>query len=163
MTQGAGRGPAAVRPDLVAHLRRARDHADRNFDQPLDLAQLAAIAALSPWHFQRLFTATYGMSPAAHLSQRRVERAADLLRSSNLTVTEVCHLVGFTSVGSFSSRFRELIGESPSAYQRRWSAAGPPRVPGCWLFMAGLGAARVDASVPADRASEEKHKRSDAP
>jgi AraC-like DNA-binding protein len=153
---------ARVRPELVVHLRRARDHADRHFDEPLDLAQLAAVAALSPWYFQRLFTATYGMSPAAHLSQRRVERAADLLRSGELTVTEVCLLVGFTSLGSFSSRFRELVGESPSVYQQRWSA-GPPRVPGCWLFMAGLGAAKVDGSEPADRASEEKHNRSDAP
>ena len=133
---------------MLDHLRRARDHADRHFAEPLDLAQLAAVAALSPWHFQRLFTATYGMSPAAHLSRRRVERAQDLLRSSNLTVTEVCHLVGFTSLGSFSSRFRELVGVTPSAYQRRWAEVGAPRIPGCWVFMHGL--------APLESASEEK-------
>ncbi|MCO7219677.1 helix-turn-helix transcriptional regulator [Klenkia sp. PcliD-1-E] len=126
--------------DVLVHLRRARDHADRHYDQPLTLAQLAAVAALSPWHFQRLFTATYGVSPAAHLSRRRVERAQDLLRTTNLTVTEVCHLVGFSSLGSFSSRFRELVGETPSAYQRRWAATGAPHVPGCWVFMRGMTA-----------------------
>ena len=119
------------------HLRRARDHADRNFAEPLDLAQLAAVATISKWHFHRLFTATYGSTPAAYLSQRRVERAQDLLRSTNLTVTEVCHAVGFTSLGSFSSRFRELVGESPTAYQRRY-ASGAPRIPGCYVFMLGL-------------------------
>jgi len=123
--------------DVLVHLRRARDHADRHYDQPLTLTQLAAVAALSPFHFQRLFTATYGVSPAAHVSRRRVERAQDHLRTTNLTVTEVCHLVGFSSLGSFSSRFRELVGESPSSYQRRWAANGAPRVPGCWVFMRG--------------------------
>lgn len=152
----------AVRPDLLVHLRRARDHADRHFDEPLDLPALAAVAALSPWYFHRLFTATYGVSPAAHLSQRRVERAADLLRSTDLSVTEVCHLVGFTSLGSFSGRFRALIGESPSAYQRRW-AAGAPRVPSCWMFMAGLAAARVEPSGPLDRAKQEKQDQGSAP
>ncbi|MEI4273068.1 helix-turn-helix transcriptional regulator [Klenkia sp. LSe6-5] len=126
--------------DVLQHLRRARDHADRHYDQPLTLAQLAAVAALSPFHFQRLFTATYGVSPSAHLSRRRVERAQDYLRTTNLTVTEVCHLVGFASLGSFSSRFRELVGETPSAYQRRWAATGAPRIPGCWVFMRGMTA-----------------------
>lgn len=126
--------------DVLEHLRRARDHADRHYDQPLTLAQLAAVAALSPFHFQRLFTVTYGVSPAAHLSRRRVERAQDLLRTTNLTVTEVCHLVGFSSLGSFSSRFRELVGETPSAYQRRWAATGAPHIPGCWVFMRGMTA-----------------------
>jgi len=120
--------------DVLVHLRRARDHIDR----PLDLASLAAVAGISRYHFQRLFTATYGLSPAAHLSQRRVERAQDLLRATNLTVTEVCHLVGFSSLGSFSSRFRELVGETPSAFQRRWAATGAPRIPGCFILMRGL-------------------------
>jgi AraC-like DNA-binding protein len=128
--------------DVLVHLRRARDHADRHYDQPLTLDQLAAVAALSPFHFQRLFTATYGVSPAAHVSRRRVERAQDHLRTTNLTVTEVCHLVGFSSLGSFSSRFRELTGESPSAYQRRWVVNGAPRIPGCWVFMRGMTASR---------------------
>ena len=92
-----------------------------------------------------------------------MERAADLLRHGELSVTEVCHLVGFTSLGSFSSRFRELIGESPSAYQRRWAAAGAPRVPSCWMFMAGLAAARAGSSRRQDRASEEKQDQPTAP
>ncbi len=116
---------------MLVHLRAARDHADRHFAEPLDLAQLAAVARLSRFHFQRLFTATYGLSPAAYLSQRRIERAQDLLRATNLTVTEVCHAVGFSSLGSFSTRFREVVGESPSAFQARYAATGAPRVPGC--------------------------------
>ena len=119
------------------HLRRARDHADRHFAEPLDLDALAAVAAMSKFHFQRLFTATYGVSPAAHLSQRRIERAQDLLRATNLTITEVCHAVGFSSLGSFSSRFRALVGVSPSDFQRRY-AAGAPHIPGCYVFMWGL-------------------------
>lgn len=124
--------------DVLAHLRRARDHADRHYTETLDLETLAGVAGLSKFHFQRLFTATYGLSPAAYLSERRVERAQDLLRATNLTVTEVCHAVGFASLGSFSSRFREVVGESPSEFQRRYAAAGAPRIPGCWVFMAGL-------------------------
>ncbi len=134
-------------PDVLVHLRRARDHADRNFAEPLDLEQLAAVAAISKWHFHRLFTATYGRTPAAYLSERRVERAQDLLRATNLTVTEVCHAVGFSSLGSFSSRFRAVVGESPSDFQRRY-ADGAPRIPGCYVFMWGLAERRT--------ASEEK-------
>jgi AraC-like DNA-binding protein len=74
--------------DVLVHLRRARDHADRHYDAPLTLDDLAGVAGLSKYHFQRLFTATYGLSPAAHVSRRRVERAQDLLRATNLTVTE---------------------------------------------------------------------------
>jgi AraC-like DNA-binding protein len=132
------------------HLRRARDHIDRHYTDQLDLESVAAVAGISKFHFQRLFTATYGLSPAAHLSRRRVERAQDLLRATNLTVTEVCHTVGFSSLGSFSSRFRELVGESPSEFQRRWSATGAPRIPGCFVFMWGL------AERNGDRASQEK-------
>lgn len=123
--------------DVLVHLRRARDHADRHFAEPLDLEQLAAVAAISRWHFHRLFAATYGRTPATYLTERRVERAQDLLRATNLTVTEVCHAVGFSSLGSFSSRFRDIVGETPSAFQRRY-AGGAPRIPGCHVFMAGL-------------------------
>ncbi len=140
--------------DLLVHLRRARDHADRHYAKPLDLQSLAAVAGISKYHFQRLFTATYGLSPAAHVSQRRVERAQDLLRATNLTVTEVCHAVGFSSLGSFSSRFRELVGETPSEFQRRWAATGAPRIPGCFVFMWGLaerrGSATQEKSPPTD-------------
>jgi AraC-like DNA-binding protein len=144
--------------DVLEHLRRARDHADRHFADPLDLEQLAAVACLSRWHFHRLFAATYGVTPAAYLSQRRVERAQDLLRATNLTVTEVCHAVGFSSLGSFSSRFREVVGESPSEFQRRYAASGAPRIPGCYVFMRGLveqrppGSANEEKPVPAPSA-----------
>ena len=135
--------PSRAPGDVLVHLRRARDHADRFYADPLDLAGLAAVAGLSKFHFQRLFQATYGLTPAAYVSQRRVERAQDLLRATNLTVTEVCHAVGFSSLGSFSSRFRTLVGESPSDFQRRY-AGQAPHIPGCYVFMWGL----------AERASE---------
>lgn len=129
--------PVRAADGVLVHLRRARDHVDRHFAEPLDLEQLAAVAAISRWHFHRLFAATYGVTPAAYLSERRVERAQDLLRATNLTVTEVCHAVGYSSLGSFSSRFRELVGETPSDFQRRY-ADGAPRIPGCYVLMAGL-------------------------
>ena len=134
--------------DVLEHLRRARDHADRHYAEPLDLDQLAAVACLSKWHFHRLFAATYGVTPATYLSQRRVERAQDLLRATNLTVTEVCHAVGFSSLGSFSSRFREVVGESPSEFQRRYAEVGAPRIPGCYVFMWGLVETATQEKAP---------------
>ena len=128
---------------MLVHLRRARDHADRHYTEPLTLSELARVAGLSKFHFQRLFAATYGLSPATYVSHRRLERAQDLLRATNLTVTEVCHAVGFVSLGSFSSRFRELVGESPTEFQRRYSASGAPRIPGCFVFMWGLAERRT--------------------
>lgn len=119
----------------VFHLRRARDLIDRHFAEPLDLDAMARAAGFSRYHFARGFRAAYGETPATYLTRRRVERAKDLLRSANLTVTEICHLVGFGSLGSFSSRFSELVGASPSAYRRANVArGGPPPVPGCFLM-----------------------------
>lgn len=97
------------------------------------------MARLSKYHFIRLFRSTYGLTPGAYVSTRRIERAQDLLRSTNLTVTEACHAVGFTSLGTFSRRFQALVGESPSAFQRRHALAGAPRIPGCFVFMCALG------------------------
>ena len=131
---------------MLVHLRRARDHADRHYADPLDLETLAGVARISKFHFQRLFRPRTALTPAAYLSQRRVERAQDLLRATNLTVTEVCHAVGFSSLGSFSSRFREVVGESPSDFQRRYAAAGAPHMPGCYVFMWGLAERRGSAS-----------------
>jgi len=131
-------GSHSVAVALLAHLRRARDHIDRNYRDPLDLADLAAVAGLSKYHFARSFEATYGETPIRYLTRRRIERAQDLLRAANLTVTEVCMAVGFASLGSFSSRFTALVGESPSAYRDRWAARGGPHVPGCFLFMRGV-------------------------
>ncbi len=127
-----------VPDELLVHLRRARDLADRNYAEPLDLDALAAAAGVSKYHFLRCFTATYGKTPALYLAERRIERAQDLLRATNLTVTEVCMLVGYTSLGSFSTRFRELVGVSPSAYQAKFAERGAPRIPGCFVFMHGL-------------------------
>src|SRR5580658_7937458 len=129
--------PTTRAPDhVLVQLRRARDHADRHFAEPLNLEHLASVAALSKFHFHRLFTATYGRTPAAHLAERRIERAQDLLRSTNLSITEVCFSVGFSSLGSFSSGFTKIVGETPSAYQRRYGGRAP-RIPDCYLFMSG--------------------------
>ncbi|MGE5131402.1 MAG: helix-turn-helix domain-containing protein [Gemmatimonadota bacterium] len=128
---------AGVPTGLLPHLRRARDHIDRHYGQPLDLDHLARVAAVSKYHFARSFEATYGETPIRYLTRRRIERAQDLLRAANLTVTEICMLVGFSSLGSFSARFTQLVGESPAAYRNRWAARGGPHVPGCYLFMRG--------------------------
>lgn len=133
-----------VPTDLLVHLRRARDRADRHYADPLDLDALAATAGVSKYHFLRSFAAVYGQTPAQYLSHRRVERAQDLLRATNLTVTEICHLVGFTSLGSFSTKFRELVGATPSEYQARYADTGGPRIPGCYVFMHGLS----DRAIP---------------
>jgi AraC-like DNA-binding protein len=127
---------ASVPDDLLPHLRRARDLADRRFSESLDLGALAAAAGVSKYHFLRCFAAVYGETPMQHVTRRRIERAQDLLRSTNLTVTEVCNLVGYTSLGSFSARFRDLVGTSPSAYQRSYGRA--PHIPGCYIFMLGM-------------------------
>jgi AraC-like DNA-binding protein len=138
---------APVALGLLAHLRRARDHIDRNYREPLELEGLdglARVAGVSKFHFARSFQATYGETPMRYLSRRRVERAQDLLRTANLTVTEVCMAVGFNSLGSFSARFSALVAESPTAYRERWAARGGPHAPGCFLFMRGVvGPSRV--------------------
>jgi transcriptional regulator GlxA family with amidase domain len=106
------------REDLVL-LRRAKDRMDREFADPLDVPALAAGALMSPGHFSRLFREAYGETPYGYLMTRRIERAKELLRRGELSVTEVCVAVGCTSLGSFSSRFTELVGETPSAYRAR--------------------------------------------
>lgn len=92
---------------------------DREYTEPLDIATLAADALMSPGHFQRSFKEAYGETPYGYLMTRRVERAKALLRRGDLSVTEVCMAVGCTSLGSFSARFTELVGETPSAYRAR--------------------------------------------
>jgi len=123
---------------MLIHLRRVRDYLDRNFAAGADLDELAAIARMSKYHFLRSFARVYGRTPAAYLCERRVERAQDLLRCTNLTVTEVCYAVGYSSLGSFSSRFAEITGETPSAFAKRYAELGTPRIPGCFVFMTGL-------------------------
>jgi len=123
---------------LLVHLRRAHDHVDRHFAEPLDVDGIAAVAGVSKYHFIRCFRMTYGETPMRYLTRRRIERAQDLLRAANLTVTEICMLVGFSSLGSFSAKFSELVGESPTAYRDRYTRAGVPHIPGCYLFMWGV-------------------------
>jgi len=103
----------------LAHLRRARDLIDREYMRPLDVAALARAALMSSAHFSRQFRATYGETPYSYLMTRRIERAKLLLRNGDLSVTEVCLEVGCTSLGSFSARFTELVGETPTAYRNR--------------------------------------------
>jgi AraC-like DNA-binding protein len=124
--------------DLLPHLRRARDLIDSCYADDLDLAIMAQRAGVSKYHFIRSFSAEYGQTPAQYLAHRRIERAQDLLRATNLTVTEVCMLVGYTSLGSFSAKFRSLVGETPSAFQERYGGKGVPHIPGCYIFMRGL-------------------------
>ncbi|HEU4910852.1 MAG TPA: helix-turn-helix transcriptional regulator [Actinomycetes bacterium] len=118
-------------PEDLAQLRRSKDLMDREYDQPLDVPTMARAALMSPAHFSRLFRMAYGETPYGYLVTRRVERAKALLRRGDLTVTEVCLAVGATSLGSFSSRFTELVGETPSAYRARDHAPGAP-VPACY-------------------------------
>jgi AraC-like DNA-binding protein len=103
----------------LAHLRRAKDLMDREYDQPLDVPRMAQEALMSPAHFARQFRAAYGETPYSYLMTRRIERATALLRRGDLSVTDVCMAVGCTSLGSFSSRFTDLVGETPSAYRAR--------------------------------------------
>ncbi len=111
-------------------LRQARDRMDREYAEPLDVPALAGTAAMSPAHFSRRFRAAYSETPYAYLMTRRIERAKMLFRNTDLSVTEVCMAVGCTSLGSFSAKFTELVGEAPSAYRAR-SHDELRMVPGC--------------------------------
>ncbi len=117
------------RGDLVL-LRRARDQMDREFARPLDVEALARTACMSSGHFSRSFRAAYGETPYSYLMTRRIERAMALLRRGDLSVTAVCFEVGCQSLGTFSTRFAELVGESPSAYRARDHSWAEP-LPAC--------------------------------
>lgn len=114
----------------LAHLRRARDLMDREYMRPLDVEAIARAALMSSAHFSRRFRAAYGETPYGYLMTRRIERAKALLRRGDMSVSEVCWAVGGTSLGSFSARFTELVGETPTAYRARdhGALAG---LPGC--------------------------------
>ena len=103
----------------LAHLRRARDLLEREYARPLDVPTMARAALMSPSLFSRRFREAYGDTPYGYLQTRRVERAMALLRRGDLSVTEVCFAVGCSSLGSFSARFSELVGEAPSMYRAR--------------------------------------------
>lgn len=135
---GAGGSIAAVNDSLLdpvrlrdlARLRKVRDRIDRDYAQPLDVEALARGAHMSAGHLSRQFRAAYGESPYAYLMTRRIERAMALLRRGDLSVTEVCFAVGCSSLGTFSTRFAELVGVPPSVYQRL-SAATTEGLPAC--------------------------------
>jgi AraC-like DNA-binding protein len=103
--------------DSNRRMLRARDAMDRDYRRPLDVAELARIAYVSEAHFIRTFKATFGETPHRYLQRRRVERAMFMLRETDLSVTEICFDVGFLSLGTFSRTFREIVGQSPSAYR----------------------------------------------
>ncbi|HEX4431689.1 MAG TPA: AraC family transcriptional regulator [Frankiaceae bacterium] len=129
-------------------LLRARDAMDRDYAQPLDIATLARIALVSQAHFIRTFRATFGETPNRYLQRRRVERAMFLLRSTDRPVTDICLDVGFSSLGTFSRVFRDIVGEPPSVHRRR----GPlPPVPSCfamaWMRPSSFGEAVAPAGL----------------
>jgi AraC-like DNA-binding protein len=114
----------------LARLRRVRDRIDREYAEPLDVEALARGAHMSAGHLSREFRAAYGESPYSYLMTRRIERAMALLRRGDLSVTEVCFAVGSSSLGTFSTRFTELVGMPPSTY-RRLAAEATPGLPAC--------------------------------
>jgi len=114
----------------LARLRRVRDRIDRDYAQPLDVEALARDAHMSAGHFSRRFRLAYGESPYGYLMTRRIERAMALLRRGELSVTEVCFEVGCSSLGTFSTRFTELVGMPPSTY-RREAAGATAGMPPC--------------------------------
>jgi AraC-like DNA-binding protein len=134
-TDSDPRGEAMVDADTqrlqdLARLRRVRDRIDRDYTEPLDVEALARGVHWSAGHLSREFRRAYGESPYSYLMTRRIERAMALLRRGDLSVTEVCFAVGCSSLGTFSTRFSELVGVSPSAYRQQ--AAGPgPGMPPC--------------------------------
>jgi AraC-like DNA-binding protein len=145
-----GGPPAAERLRDLARLRRVRDRIDREYARPLDVEALARDAHMSAGHFSRQFRVAYGESPYSYLMTRRIERAMALLRRGELTVTEVCFEVGCSSLGTFSTRFTELVGMPPSAYQRQ-AAGAMAGIPPCVVKQVSKPIRNREAS-PATRA-----------
>jgi AraC-like DNA-binding protein len=139
--------------DELRRLRRARDLMDREYSSPLDVPAIARAAHMSTAHFSRRFRDTYGETPYSHLMTRRIERAKALLRRGDVSVSDACFAVGCTSLGSFSSRFTELVGETPSAYRARDHDA-TKTVPSCAAMV--LGRPRR-AAIEQNRRSTRRH------
>jgi AraC-like DNA-binding protein len=118
---------------LSRHLLRVRDLIDRAYAEQLDIAALARSASVSQAYFSRSFKAAFGETPHQYLMSRRMERAKALLRAKELSVTDVCMAVGFTSLGSFSTQFKRFVGESPSAYRERDGHADLAVLPSCYV------------------------------
>lgn len=120
-------------------VRRARRLLDRDYDTPITIEQLSREAALSPYHFIRLFRRIYRQTPHQYLVQQRIARAKELLRTTDLPITEICSAVGFESLGSFSTLFRNVAGISPSAYRLSAQAATKPTyIPLCVCMLHGI-------------------------
>ena len=119
--------------DLNRRLLRARDAMDRAYADPLDVRAVAAVAHLSEAHFIRCFRACFGETPHRYLQRRRVERSMFLLRETDRSVTDICFDVGFTSLGTFSRTFREIVGEAPSGYR---VGHRPMAAPNCFQLVA---------------------------
>jgi AraC-like DNA-binding protein len=120
---------------LSRHLLRVRDLIDRAYAEQLDVAALARSASVSQAYFSRSFKSAFGETPHQYLMSRRMERAMALLRAGDLSVTDVCFAVGFSSLGSFSTQFRRFVGDSPSAYRQRDGHAELAKVPSCYVRM----------------------------
>lgn len=118
---------------LSRHLLRVRDLIDRAFAEPLDLTTLARSAHVSVGYFNRAFKAAFGETPHRYLISRRMERAMQLLRDTEMPVTEVCLAVGCTSLGSFSTQFRRFVGQSPTAYRTQPRDGTLARIPACFV------------------------------
>jgi AraC-like DNA-binding protein len=131
----------------LARLRRVRDRIDREFASPLDVEALARGVHVSAGHLSREFRRAYGESPYSYLMTRRIERAMALLRRGDLSVTEVCFAVGCSSLGTFSTRFTELVGMPPSAY-RREAAGGTAGLPHCVVKQVTRPVRKREATVP---------------
>ena len=131
----------------LARLRRVRDRIDREYAQPLDVEALARGAHMSAGHLSREFKLAYGESPYSYLMTRRIERAMALLRRGDLSVTEVCFAVGCSSLGTFSTRFTELAGMSPSTY-RREAAGATAGMPPCVAKQVTRPVRNREAPVP---------------
>ena len=131
----------------LALLRRVRDRMDREYDQPLDVEALARDANMSAGHLSRQFKLAYGESPYAYLMTRRIERAMALLRRGDLSVTDVCFEVGCSSLGTFSTRFTELVGVPPSVYRRQATDAAAG-IPSCVAKQVTRPVRNREASAP---------------
>jgi AraC-like DNA-binding protein len=131
----------------LARLRRVRDRIDREYAQPLDVEALARGAHMSAGHLSREFRLAFGESPYSYLMTRRIERAMALLRRGDLSVTDVCFAVGCSSLGTFSSRFSELVGMPPSAY-RRHAASATAGIPPCVAKQVTRPVRNREAPVP---------------
>ncbi|TQM33232.1 helix-turn-helix transcriptional regulator [Nocardia bhagyanarayanae] len=143
---------SASEPHLrdLARLRRVRDRIDREYAQPLDVEKLARDAHMSAGHLSRQFKLAYGESPYSYLMTRRIERAMALLRRGDLSVTEVCFAVGCSSLGTFSTRFTELVGVPPSVY-RREAAQTTEGIPSCVAKQVTRPIRNKEASAAAPR------------